>query len=608
MYYFIIFFFINFVCLSQIQSEILLHDEKVEIIKGKVVSSKHLKIFIGSYEDRIETFSIPFTSKNQPKIISASIQNVTENKYTKLKKKDFTETNYIDGSTFMSDQKQINIKLPTNGFPYIFEVNYTTEVSDYILISHWSPVYYYKMPVKQASLEVILPHDFNVQIDYDKILNYELTKSQSQITHHWSISNIEPVKPEAFSPPLDEMIPLVRVIPGKFHYGIDGSAKDWSKFGSWLYNLNEDLERLTPSEKLKVDELTKGLNSPEDIIRALYYHLQDNTRYINVSFGIGGLKPYPAEYVCQNQFGDCKALTIYMKALLKYKGINSFYTPIYGGEKPEKVDPNVVTSQFNHVILTVPLDRDTLWLENTSSFLPMGYSGSFTQGRKALLVDEHKSRLIDIPDIKTNEVLTEAHYQLELDGSNKAEVLFENIFRGKEFENLSYFQKERRSSFDRYLLDKLPFLNSELISKEIKTDRSLPYIGVTGKIRANSIARSLGNEIMVAIPPIPLPPIEGLNKRTTSVRIDYPIAVNNSFELIIDPKYNLQAEVSNEVKSKFGSYSVNTEVNSDRLKVEVKLRLNKAEVPLAEYKEFFDFYEALKLAQSKTLIALSKQK
>lgn len=261
-YYFVTFFFISFICSGQIESEILLHDEKVEIIKGNVVSRKHLKILIGSYQERIEAFTIPFISKNRPEIISASIQNVIDTKSTNLKKRNFTETNYIDGGTFMSDQKQINIKLPTSGFPYIFEVDYTTEVSDYILVSHWSPVYYYKMPVRKASLEVILPHDFNVQLDYDKTLNYELTKSQSQITHRWSISNIEPVEPEVFSPPLDEMIPLVRVVPEKFHYGIDGNAKDWSQFGSWLYELNEDLERLTPSEKHKVDELTKSLNSP----------------------------------------------------------------------------------------------------------------------------------------------------------------------------------------------------------------------------------------------------------------------------------------------------------------------------------------------------------
>ena len=133
--------------------------------------------------------------------------------------------------------------------------------------------------------------------------------------------------------------------------------------------------------------------------------MQDNTRYVNVTLGIGGMKPYPAEYVSNNKYGDCKALTNYMKALLQCAGIESYYSTIYAGGTAPGSDPlKCPGQQFNHVILAVPLENDTLWLENTSNTNPFAYPGTFTQNRQALLVDGSKSRLVRTPSLNETDV------------------------------------------------------------------------------------------------------------------------------------------------------------------------------------------------------------
>ncbi len=73
----------------------------------------------------------------------------------------------------------------------------------------------------------------------------------------------------------------------------------------------------------KVHELTDHLTDKRQKVFALYDYLQKNTRYISVQLGIGGWQPFPADYVATKRYGDCKALSNFMVALLKEAGIKA---------------------------------------------------------------------------------------------------------------------------------------------------------------------------------------------------------------------------------------------------------------------------------------------
>ena len=78
-------------------------------------------------------------------------------------------------------------------------------------------------------------------------------------------------------------------------------------------------------------------------------------RYVNIKLGIGGLKPLPATFVDQKKYGDCKALSNYMNALLKAVGIKSYYAIINAGANEEPATPSFPGDNFDHIILCVPL-------------------------------------------------------------------------------------------------------------------------------------------------------------------------------------------------------------------------------------------------------------
>ena len=118
--------------------------------------------------------------------------------------------------------------------------------------------------------------------------------------------------------------------------------------------------------------------------------------------------------------GDCKALTTYMKGLLKASGISSFQVLVRAGE-PDILDVNFPYDSFNHVILMVPQQTDTIWLECTSQMDPCGYMGTFTENHTGLLLDGEHSHLVHIPALNgtqnrkrtTSRLDRDAHHRLD---------------------------------------------------------------------------------------------------------------------------------------------------------------------------------------------------
>jgi hypothetical protein len=115
-----------------------------------------------------------------------------------------------------------------------------------------------------------------------------------------------------------------------------------------------------------------------------------------------------------------------MKAALKAVGIKSYIGIINAEYNDEPVDPDFPANNFNHAILCVPGQKDSVWLECTSSTTDFNELGSFTENRYALLITDNGGALVPTPRSKPefNYLGTKTVVKVADDLSGYSETIF----------------------------------------------------------------------------------------------------------------------------------------------------------------------------------------
>lgn len=354
------------------------------------------------------------------KSFSGEIKDAT-GKVRKIKKSDLTYSEYSEG---LADSYGTWFYAPTIiNYPATVTYTYEKEYNDAVLgYDPFVPLPYTSgVSLVKASYTLTVPAGTNFaykQLNLDGV-EPERTESDGKETYIWIAKEVPAFKKEPASPPMVSRIPAVLFVPEEFSYdGREGSAKDWKAIGDWLISLTEDRDEPQEDLKATVLQLTQGASDDFEKIRRIYEYLGSTTRYVSIQLGLGGLRPIEPEKVFRNKFGDCKALSFYMKTMLKCAGIESDYVIINAGEDKMMPDfPSLGTA--NHAILAVPSGKDTLWLECTNPEVPLGYVHPRIAGNHALVVKKGGSyitRLPKTPD-EANTDSQECLVDLKPDGS-----------------------------------------------------------------------------------------------------------------------------------------------------------------------------------------------
>ena len=304
-----------------------------------------------------------------------------------------------DGSLF--DDARVRTLSLSAAVPYTVEIEYRIDHDGVLGWPSWMP--YDAYPVERSRFTLSAPEDLAVRMNVrgDIPTPTEATERGRRL-RTWEVSALPTPTFEPFGPPRAQQLPVLRVAGSEFSIGgVRGSMATWADFGDFYAHTSRGRQTLPGPAHADALRLTAtlpdGTTDVAETARRLYRYAQARTRYVSVQLGIGGWQPYDAAYVHTRSYGDCKALTNYLAALLDAAGVPAFPVLVAAGNNAPDVPAEFPSNPFNHVVLAVPTPTDTLWLEATSQTLPPGHLGTFTEDRWGLLVRAGASHLVRLP-------------------------------------------------------------------------------------------------------------------------------------------------------------------------------------------------------------------
>lgn len=350
---------------------------------------------------------VPYNRFRNVKRIEARLLDASGEVVRKLDKDEINDFAATGAGNLYDDYRFKVVDLFYDQYPYTVEYQYEVEHKGFVYWPEWTPQSS-QYPVMQASLELSVPDDIEVRFRNRLLdLEPELFEARGVQRYTWKAGPLPAWTTEPFGPAWRDQMPAVVTSTGVFKMdGYEGDMSTWNGVARWYGLINEGRQVLPDEEAAKARSLVAGVTTDREKARILYEHLQRTTRYVSIQLGIGGYQSFPAGYVCERRYGDCKALTTYMQGLLEAVGIKSNHALIRAGRNAPDVSPEFSSLlQFNHVILAVPMSEaanggapaDTLWLECTSQTAPFGYLGSFTEDRHALLITKRGGQLVRTP-------------------------------------------------------------------------------------------------------------------------------------------------------------------------------------------------------------------
>ena len=379
--------------------------EHVEIDLTKldkvVTRTKVAYTILNSNADKYAYMSLSYDKLSSINSMSANLYDAMGVKIKSSKKSDIIDESNTGSANLADDDRLKWINFFHKTYPYTVEFEYETTSKYSMFIPGCYPVYGANMSAQKTRYKIITNSGYVLRHKTTNLsIKPTITDNKTATVYLWELPEINAFTGEEYMTPWKNILPSIKVAPSTFYLeGFQGNMSSWKDFGKFQQQLLTGKDILPEHLKQYVANVAASSKSQKETINTLFKYIQNNTRYISIQLGVGGWQPHDAQFVADKKFGDCKALTNFMGALLKEARIPSHYALIKAGRNlsDREFDEDFVSSQFNHVILCVPNNKDTIWLECTSNIIEPGYLGSFTQNRPALLITENGGVLVKTP-------------------------------------------------------------------------------------------------------------------------------------------------------------------------------------------------------------------
>lgn len=500
------------------------------------------------------------------------------------------------GSNLIDDNLLLYFAVPATKYPVTVEYKYEVKT---------------KGSLFYPSFNIILPgesvqhSEFTASIAKPLQLRYKLrnTDLKPEIkeddkfkTYKWTAKNLSAFRYEEGSIHEGSSYPMVQLAPTQFkHDDYKGDISSWSSFGTYFYNLFKDQDKL-PSQKVEFFKtLTQNAQSDREKAALIYKYMQDNFRYVSIQLGIGGFVPFSATFTDEKKYGDCKALTNYMLAALKSIGIKSYAADINAGTNGVVVDADFPAVFANHVILCIPMQKDTVWLECTSKTAEFGVLGSFTENRKAVLLTEKGGILVSTPKSKAEDNLYSCNTEIDLQADANGKINQQIYTSGEYLQIMQYLLNEKNEKLKEFAVFNMGLKQPDVLSMSPKVAGNARHYEVNASYE--KIPEFVAGSKMFLAPRIykfwskKLPKAEN---RKMDYYFDHPFILSDTTRYNIPKEFTVDAlPKSKNIECEYATFtsSYTFDEASSSVISTAKLVLKEHRIPAQKYadvKKFFD--------------------
>jgi hypothetical protein len=432
----------------------------------------------------------------------------------------------------------------------------------------------YKILQKEVVVKIprwmnVSPKEFNFDgFNIQKTITYNEKDDSDIITY--KIINLPAMTDEKNSPGNSYIYPHLLFIAKEENNSsvyFTNTQNQYQWYAKLVENLNQEKEA---SITQQANEIIKGLKTDIEKLKAIFYWVQTNIRYIAFEDGIAGFKPDAATEVLRKKYGDCKGMANLTKTLLKAVGFDARLCWI--GTNHIVYDYSMPSLAVdNHMICALMFQNKTYFLDATETYLAFNEYAERIQGRQVLIENGKGYLLNNIPMGQANMNQDIQKKYLTIVGKDLVGTV-EQIWKGEEKESLlsninatkiDELQKNLISflsnSNQNYIIDDLHFSNLENYDKDIQANFKLNIKnGIDQFDKTYYVTLDLDKEYNNFVIDI--------EKRLTDLWLPYKTTIIKEVEFKIPDNYTISDKPENLIiKSSNYEFNISYEIKNDKL-------------------------------------------
>lgn len=240
----------------------------------------------------------------------------------------------------------------------VLEYSYTVQGNNPVMAGRYSEMLAmdWDIPIARNSLRLLVAPSRALFFQAPKESNVQVKVSESSGRREilWQQENVPAVELQSDTPAWYSPNRTLSV----------SEFASWADVAQWAMPLYDDAAAVDPTVQSLADQLAADQDAAGKVMAALHF-VQQQIRYLGMEDGIGSHRPRRAADTLYRRYGDCKDKTVLLMALLKAMGFKPSAALVSLDQGAGLPNQQPSPYLFNHVIVTLSLDGQRLWLDGT---------------------------------------------------------------------------------------------------------------------------------------------------------------------------------------------------------------------------------------------------